>query len=148
MDESIIQAFLTLGIIVLFFVGILFFLKRLVKNRNNKSGNYGIEIVSKASIMPKSHIFVIKAEEKTLLIGATDHNISLIADLSAKEEEIKSIRPVKDTKSLALRSNTAKVPRHEPETLKQPINNRMTSKKDLDKALSFSSFLKSAFKRA
>lgn len=152
MNEPILQAFLSLSVVVGLLIAVMFIIKRLVKNRNSKSNSLDLQIISKASIMPKSHLFVVKAENKTLLVGATDHNISLIADLTNDEQQssFEQKKPLyKDAKSLALRSNVAKTPRQLPrETIKQPINQKIMTKKELEKSLSFSTFLKSAFKKA
>ena len=81
MEEPILQAFFSMGIVVVALLLILYFLKKYAKNRKINAGELGIEIVSKTSILPKSHLFVIKAENRTLLVGAGESGVSLIADL-------------------------------------------------------------------
>ncbi len=151
MNEPILQAFISLSVVVGLLIAVLLIIKKLIKNRGSKANSLDLQIISKVSIMPKSHLFVVKAENRTLLIGATDHNISLISDLSSDEHSSFELRkPIyKDAKSLPLKSNIAHTPRQLPrETIKQPINNKLMSKSELEKSLSFSTFLKSAFHKS
>jgi flagellar biogenesis protein FliO len=82
MDGSIIKAFLTLIGSVAVLGLILYLVKKAgLKMKKNNSG-YNLEILSKLTLQPKSHIFVIKAESKTLMVGVSEKSINLISDLS------------------------------------------------------------------
>lgn len=153
MEEPILQAFFSMGIVVIALLLILYFLKKYTKKRKINAGELGIEIVSKTSILPKSHLFVIKAENRTLLIGAGDAGVSLIADLTEEQANVRSTRTSSDQYKLPTSVNSIAMAR---QAQKQEADltkvKRMPSKpktrKELEQSLSFGSFLKSAFKRA
>lgn len=82
-QDSMLNAFATLALSVAAIGGIMFLLKKFTKRVRTKS-NDGIElkIISKTSLQPKNHLFVVKAADKTLLLGVSEKNISLISDLT------------------------------------------------------------------
>jgi flagellar biosynthetic protein FliO len=145
MNEPILQAFLSMGLVVLALIAILYFLKKMAKNKNSKIHGSDLHVVSRVSIMPKSHLFVVKAEDKTLLLGATDHQISLIADLT-NEEENEFLRALpaaaKERKQQTLKLAS------QIDGVKRAPAPKASSQEDFARSLSFGAFLKSAFKRA
>ena len=154
MEQPILQAFFSMGIVVIALLLILYFLKKYAKNRKIKSGELDIQIISKTSILPKSHLFVIKAEDRTLLIGAGDSGISLIADLTDETSTGKGYKSSADQYKLPQSVNKIAMDRlaqrkemEQPKIKKMPQPKPLT-REELEKSLSFGSFIKSAFKRA
>ena len=153
MEEPILQAFFSMGIVVVALLLILYFLKKYAKNRKINAGELGIEIVSKTSILPKSHLFVIKAENRTLLVGAGESGVSLIADLTDEQANAKARRTAPDQYKLPTSGNSIAMARQAQKqeadlTKVKKIPNKPKTRKELEQSLSFGSFLKSAFKRA
>ncbi len=128
-DASLMKAFATLAGVVGFLGLILFVLKKVIKKNKKIENQIDLQIISKISLQPKSHIYLIKAGEQTLLVGATDHNINTLADLSPNE------RPIPSFTSETKRPSRIQTPQAE-----------LTQ--DLENSLSFGSFIKSAFKRS
>jgi len=153
MEEPILQAFFSMGIVVIALLLILYFLKKYTKKRKMNAGELGIEILSKTSILPKSHLFVIRAENRTLLLGAGDAGVSLIADLTEEQANVRSIRTASDQYKLPTSVNSIAMARQAQKqeanlTKVKKIPNKPRTRKELEQSLSFGSFLKSAFKRA
>lgn len=153
MEEPILQAFFSMGIVVIALLLILFFLKKYTKKRKINAGELGIEIVSKTSILPKSHLFVIKAENRTLLIGAGDAGVSLIADLTEEQTNARLVRTTSDQYKLPTSVNSIAMARQAQKqeadlTKVKKLQSKPKTRKELEQSLSFGSFLKSAFKRA
>ncbi len=154
MEQPILQAFFSMGIVVIALLAILYFLKKYAKNRKIKTGELDIKIISKTSILPKSHLFVIKAEDRTLLIGAGDAGISLIADLTEQPIAERAYKSSADQYKLPTSVNKIAMDRlaqkkdtDNTKIRKMPQPKPLT-REELEKSLSFGSFLKSAFKRA
>jgi flagellar biogenesis protein FliO len=126
MDSTMLQSLLTLvagvGIIGLMF----YFLKKYTLKAQNTSGKLNLKIVSKLHLQPKSSLFVIEAGEKTLLIGVSEKNVSLITDLSDENQKIIS-------QSEEIRKNLPA------KTYQENTN--------LPESLSFKNFLKSAINK-
>lgn len=143
MSPEILQAFLTLSIIVLALGGLLLLVKKFVKkSRENKVG-LDIQIVSKIALSPKNNLFVIKVEDKTLLIGATDHNISTLKDLSEEGDLNNSAVLNTGTQNRALLKPKQK--EEYPPSIQRV--NRSLNQSELEKQLTFGAFLKSAFSK-
>jgi flagellar biosynthetic protein FliO len=132
--SPIVNAFLTLSLIVGGLWGVLLLIKRINGRSKNSSSPINLNIISRVSLQPKTHLYLVKAGQKTLLIGVTDHNISTLADLT--EETQAPQVPASEYKALVARANNvsrAKAPE--------------ASNADIDESLTFGAFLKSAFKR-
>ncbi len=133
MDDTMIKAFFTLGIAVAVIALVLYFVKRLVIKKNINSGGVELKVLSRISLQPKTHLYLVKADEKTLLIGATDHNINLISDLS-EDPTFHGAISLEDNKSLR-------------KDLVKQMQTDEKAKMEIEQNLSFSAFLKSAFKK-
>lgn len=127
-EDSMIKAFLTLagsvGIIALLF----YILKKYAKKVKNTKNAVELEVLSRINLSPKSHLYVVKAGSKTLLLGATDSNVSILSDLNDKNS-----------------SDDFDFSGADSEELKRFAANAKPAGKS-DDSLSFSAFLKSAFK--
>jgi len=127
-DASILKAFATLVSVVAGLAVLLMIIKKYAKKGKKIVNQLDLQVISKISLQPKSHLYLIKAGDNTLLIGVTDNNINTLADLTEnKEHPVNSVQ-----KSLKTRINPS------PDT-----NNT----KELETALSFGSFIKSAFRK-
>lgn len=162
MDGAILQTFISLSVLVLALCAILFVLKRYSKKNNLKKNiNHNIQIISKTSILPKSHLFVVKADDKTLLLGAGENGVNLIADLS-KNEQITQQQKNFSKASYKTKADVCRLPnsvnqialsrKKNTENAKQTNNlqniQKPLTQEEINKSLSFSNFLKSTFSRA
>jgi flagellar biogenesis protein FliO len=139
MDDSILKAFGSLVTIVAVLGVILFFLKKYSKKmKKNKPDSINLEIVSKIALQPKTYLFIVKAGDKTLLVGANDHSISNIADLSEPQHDNRL--PAQKSINYLNKSLVNTTQNHAPaKNIKQ--------KETVDTDLSFGSFIKTAFKK-
>lgn len=128
-----IKAFFTLGIAVAVIAMVLYLVKRIVIKKNITTNGVELKVLSRISLQPKTHLFLVKADEKTLLIGATDHNVNLISDLT-EDPTFNDTISLEDNRTL----------RHD---LAKQMQTEEKAILDLEQNLSFSAFLKSAFKK-
>jgi flagellar biogenesis protein FliO len=142
-DGNILNGFLTMGLIVLALGFILMMVKKYAKKSGKFSGGMNFNIVSKISLQPKTHIFVIEVAGRKLLIGTTEHNISALADLTDSGGE-SSFDDNLNTAFAGIKTQAQaaklKIKNKTPQTIALPpeIN---------EDSLSFGSFLKSTFKK-
>ncbi len=131
-DETLIKSFFILIACVAGIGGMFFFLKKFSRKARASSGLIGMEILSRLSLMPKNHLFIVKAGKKTLLLGVSEKNITTLADLTEEDTQgfpsTDSLR--KTNQSLAKK----KIP--------SGLDNITTD------SLTFSSFLKSTFSKS
>ncbi|NLO20300.1 MAG: FliO/MopB family protein [Ignavibacteria bacterium] len=118
----------SIGMVIILLTVILFVSKKLARKGFGKNKDLNLSIVSKIALTPKSYLFVVKASEKTLLIGANDTNVSLISDISNEQ---------KSSNISSMKNYTAK----NTDTLIQ------TTKGTNNVPTSFSAFLQSQFKK-
>jgi flagellar protein FliO/FliZ len=83
--KKMIFSFLLLGLIG--FVSF-FFLRKYTKNSNSKKSGKDIQVLTQHYLGPKKSLAIIRVAGESVLIGVTDHNISLIKSLSLLDEEI------------------------------------------------------------
>lgn len=156
MEQPIINAFMSMGVVVLALVGILLFMKKISKKRQASSGNLNIEVLAKTAITQKSQLLVVKVDNRTLLIGSGDGNVSLISDLSESAEQPSALRrvPRENVHKYQLPTSVENIARYRreqklnAETSRPQTSQPKLSEADIRKSLSFGSFIKSAFKRA
>ncbi len=121
MDATILKAFVILSLCVGGMGLLFYYLKKYGTKMRDNNSQVELKVLGKVSLQAKSHLFIIQAEGKKLLIGVTDNNINSISDLT-------------DT-------NSAKIDLKELNN----INNNTIQNKPIGD-LSFSSFLKSVVK--
>jgi flagellar biogenesis protein FliO len=86
MDDSLLHSFLSLvGLVAVLGIA-LYLVKRYAKKAKKKANSIELELISKLPVQPKTNLFIIKAGPKTLLIGASDHNITTLADLTEDKQ--------------------------------------------------------------
>ncbi len=83
-DETLLRTFLTLLLCVAGLGVVLFFVKRYSSKIAPQRQMFDLKAVGRVSIH-KGAVYAIQAGSKTLLIGATDHSINLIADISSEQ---------------------------------------------------------------
>ena len=78
-----INTFFSLILVVAALGVVLFIVKRYaLKAKRMKPDGMGLEVVSRIALQPKTHIYIVKAGKKKLLIGANEHSINTLADLT------------------------------------------------------------------
>lgn len=127
-ESALLKSFLSLVLLVAVLGIILLFIKRLAKKTRLKKQNSELSILTRMSLSPKAHLYIVQAENKKLLLGVTDHHVSLVHDYSKPNQ----------LPDLINKDDSTAIPK---EMLKQkPI-------KSDDESLSFGNFLKTAFKK-
>ncbi len=123
-DNSILNAFITMmGSVVVLGI-ILFLVKKFFFKVQNINNDNKIEILSKINLNNKNSIAIIKVQNRNFLVGLTERNISLLTELENKEIHNKS--------NINLTQNVK--------------NNQINNIKNIKKEdLSFKAFLTSAF---
>lgn len=136
-DSSILSAFISLILIVAALGLFLYMFKRYVNKHRKINNKVSLDIISRVSLSPKNHLFVVKAEGKTLLLGATEHNINTLAELGDDMP--------KDMLELSTHTDLINLPKQ-----KTQMKSKQVAKLPefaVDDSLSFTSFLKQAFKK-
>ncbi len=118
----------SIGLVIALLTIILIITKKLARKGFGKNKDINLNIISKIALTPKSYLFVVKASEKTLLIGANDTNVSLISELSTQQ---------KNNTNSTINNFPAKIKENQ---IKQTSNNNQNP-------TSFSAFLQSQFKK-
>ncbi len=73
---------LSLTLIVGLIYASIYLLKRFSSGAKRKSARREIEVLERTFIAPKRLIYLVKVRSKTLVLGVTDSNISLLTELS------------------------------------------------------------------
>jgi flagellar biogenesis protein FliO len=129
MGNEIYTTFMMLLLIVGVLGVVLFFVKKFAKKAQKKiSGGVELQVVSRIALQQKSHLCIVKADKRLLLIGVTDNNISILSDLTD------------DPKAKNFAKTTAG-------DLAKLQGENTPIKESLENDLSFKSFLKQAFGR-
>ncbi|MFA5512856.1 MAG: flagellar biosynthetic protein FliO [Candidatus Kapaibacterium sp.] len=89
MDSYIINAFGTLSIVVIALAGLLFLLKKTAGSKFAKNQIADMKVLSKLSLNPKNHLFIVQAEGKKLLLGVSESGIRTLSELGNGIEEKK-----------------------------------------------------------
>lgn len=82
MDGSILKSFAILFASVGIVFVVLMLLKRFSKRFTAQNNAVQMKILSKLALNAKSHLYVIEADGKTLLLGVTEKSISTLSELS------------------------------------------------------------------
>ena len=86
---DVVKTILPLFLIVGLLYGVLYFVKKYgVSLKGNKSCPVSINVLSSQMIMPKKFISVIKVDDKFLLLGISDHSITLLKEIDQPEEAV------------------------------------------------------------
>ena len=84
---DITKAILPLILIVGMLYGVLYFIRKYgISFKGNKTGSVAINVLSSKMIMPKKYISVVKVDDKLLILGVSDHSITLLKEVDRPEE--------------------------------------------------------------
>ncbi|MCX7736932.1 MAG: flagellar biosynthetic protein FliO [Candidatus Kapabacteria bacterium] len=126
MDNSLITSFLTLFAMAGGLIAVMLIVKRLILKNKSINSNLELKILSRLPLRQKSSLYVVKVGTRTILIGASDQNIRAIADITTEFN--------KNSSSDSVSKNPQSI-------------TRQTDLVKSESDLSFSNFIKSAFKR-
>jgi flagellar biosynthetic protein FliO len=82
MDPNILNTFLMLILAVGVIAGIMFLVKRISIKRNENKSTINLNVVTKITLQPKNHLFVVKVADKLLVLGVTDSSINILTELA------------------------------------------------------------------
>ncbi len=82
MDGSLLKSFAVLIAAVGIVFAVLVLLKRFSKRFTSQNNAVQMKILSKMALNAKSHLYIVEADGKTLLLGVTEKNISILSELS------------------------------------------------------------------
>lgn len=146
MEAGFLKAFFSIVAVVAMFGAILFVLKKYLKRRTAASGDVDMKVISKVALHQKSFLCVVKVGMRTLLVGVSDNNVSLISDISDEfyePDEIPQNPTQADLESIARSAILKKRINQQPA---QRVAKATTA--PLDDSTSFGAYLKTAFKRS
>ena len=85
---AIVKALIPLIFIVGLLYGVLFFIRKYgVSIKGKGSSLVSIKVLSSQMLMPKKYISVVKVEDKILVLGVSEHSISLLKELDSKPDD-------------------------------------------------------------
>jgi len=87
MDTNIVQTFIVLITAVGVIVVIMFLVKKISMKRLENRTNINLNVISKITLQPKNHLFVVKAANKLLVLGVTDSSINILTELEPDFEK-------------------------------------------------------------
>lgn len=87
------RLFISLAVITVVGLGLVIGVKRFAKDKVKVGGNINVKVVSQHSLGPKKSLAVIHVAGESILIGITDHNISMIKSLALIDDEIQEDVP-------------------------------------------------------
>lgn len=131
MDANILQTFAMLILAVAVIAGIMIVIKKITIRKNENKAVVDLNVISKITLQPKNHLFVVKAAGKLLLLGVTDSSVNILTELDA--DSVKNI----NTKSRQELTN---------ELLNKANKSNLETNKILKNDLSFMNFIKDTLK--
>jgi flagellar protein FliO/FliZ len=90
-SEFSTRYFMGLAIVAIFLAVGIFVIKRLNKLTPRKHGLVKMKVLNQLPLGAKKHLAVIEVAGEQILIGVTDHHISMIKSLSLLDEDISEI---------------------------------------------------------
>jgi len=95
-----------LGVAILGFGGVIF-IKRYMRNSGEMKTAPQIKVLTQHYLGPKKHLAIIRVAGESILIGITDHNISMLKSLSLLDDEVPVDAPNHFKTELAKQEATA-----------------------------------------
>lgn len=92
-DSPIFKVIMSLSVIGILGCGAFFWIKKYAKKGNSKSAATQIKVLTQHYLGPKKSLAIIRVAGESILVGITDHNISLIKELSLIDDEIPEATP-------------------------------------------------------
>ncbi len=86
--DKITNMLFSLGVIVVAVITVTYALKKITRKRLEAvNANSSIKVLEKRTLAPKTHLYVIEAHNKTLLIGESPEGLVTLSELSPGFEE-------------------------------------------------------------
>lgn len=82
------KATISLGILGIVAIGTWFGLRRWTRSSKGKRQHNAIKILTQHYIGPKKSLMIVQVAGESILVGVTDHNISMLKTLSLLDEEV------------------------------------------------------------
>jgi flagellar protein FliO/FliZ len=92
-DSPLFKVLMSLSVIGILGCGAFFWFRKYAKPGNGKSQATQIKVLTQHYLGPKKSLAIIRVAGESILVGVTDHNISLIKELSLLDEEIPETTP-------------------------------------------------------
>ena len=87
MDSNIIQTFIVLITAVGVIAVIMMLVKKISMKRLGSRSTVNLNVITKITLQPKNHLFVVKAANKLLVLGVTDNSINILTELDPDLEQ-------------------------------------------------------------
>lgn len=133
MDGNVLQTFVVLISAVGIIAGIMLLVKKISMKRMENRATINLSVISKITLQPKNHLFVVKAANKILILGVTDNSINILTELDPQSDESGSSDKINLNNADDLLKNVV-----------SSVSN--TNIKELNNDLSFVNFIKSSLK--
>jgi len=86
--DSLHRLVLSFAIVAAVAVGLLMFMRLWARRRSGLKQHTQIKVLTQYPLGPKKSLAIIRVAGESILIGITDHNISMIKELSLLDEEV------------------------------------------------------------
>lgn len=90
---SVSKILATLGILCAVLIATTFALKRFAKSRQGKTQHTAIKVLTQHHIGPKKTLAIVQVAGESILIGVTDHSITMLKSLALLDEEVPGQTP-------------------------------------------------------
>jgi flagellar protein FliO/FliZ len=92
-SSPIQRVLITLGVLAALLGGATFALKKWAKKTEGKNKGTKIKVLTQHHLGPKKSLLIVQVAGESILVGVTDHNISMLKTLSLLDEEIPEETP-------------------------------------------------------
>jgi flagellar protein FliO/FliZ len=127
-SDSIYKILLMILGVCLSGIGAYIYLKKVSKRVDTKSNLMQIKLLTQYHLGPKRSIAVVRVAGESILIGVTDHNISVLKTLSLLDEELPEVTPKDFNKTLNQSSSVSELASVEDDFEFAGIKDMVTSK--------------------
>ena len=93
MDSNMIQTFVVLLAAVGIIVVIMLLIKKITMKRMENRATVNLNVITKITLQPKNHLFVVRAANKLLVLGVTDNSINILTELEPDFEKTITDKP-------------------------------------------------------
>jgi len=87
-NDNLNRIMLTLGVFAMALLAATFGLKRWAKKKGIAGSNTKIKVLTQHALGPKKSLCIVQVAGESILIGVTDHNISMLKTLSLIDDEV------------------------------------------------------------
>jgi len=82
---SLIKMLIALAVVIVcIYVGVFLLKKMMVKRRSGRSGSNLLEVIETAYLDPKKSLSMVRVADKSVLIGVTENQISILTELDSE----------------------------------------------------------------